>query len=239
MYRARGGAGGVCYGRIGDRRDAADSGCAGRKRRRWDEELIPLRRGRTAAHARTRKRIDVRIRFREAVREGLQEGDDLVLFLIAQAEIAGRAVDIVFDLGHRPAVHLLGCSWRAVPGRDREGVQAARIVEVDKLLQALDVTIVEEPLLEVGPRRLGGRTLWRHEGHIARGRYLELAVGRRRERYPLGVRVGSGTEAAPEEGPHSQVSVAEAEGIGGEAEGIRRGLIVKGVPRIQGQPFIG
>jgi len=29
-------------------------------------------------------------------------------FLIAQAEIAGRAIDIVLDLGHRPAVHLLG-----------------------------------------------------------------------------------------------------------------------------------
>src|SRR5882762_568151 len=135
MYRAGGGAGGVHYGRIGDRRDAADSGCAGRKRRCWDEELIPLRRGTTAAHARTRKRIDVRIRLREAVREGLQEGDDLVLFLIAQAEITGRAVDIVLDLGHRPAVHLLGFSWRAVPGRDREGVEVARIVAACPLLQ--------------------------------------------------------------------------------------------------------
>src|SRR5207253_3844590 len=48
-----------------------------------------------------------------------------------------------------------------------------------------------------------------------------------------------GTETASKEGSHSQVPVAEAEGIGSEAEEIRRGLIEKGIPGIQGQPFIG
>src|SRR5467141_1237309 len=52
-------------GRIGNGRDAADCRCAGRKRGRWDEEVIPLRRGRTAAHAGARERIDVRIGLRE------------------------------------------------------------------------------------------------------------------------------------------------------------------------------
>src|SRR5438093_3553246 len=109
---------------------------------------------------------------------------------------------------------------------------------MDELLQALDVAIVKELLLEVRPWRLGGTT-WRRHGHIARRRHLELAVDIRGERYPRRIRVRPGTETASEEGPHSQVSVAETEGVGGEAEEIRRGLIEKGIPGIQGQPFIG
>src|SRR5947208_12270677 len=66
-------------GRTGERRDAADRRCAGRKRRRGDENLIPLGRRRTTEHARTRKRVPVGKRCREPVREGLQEGHDLVL----------------------------------------------------------------------------------------------------------------------------------------------------------------
>ena len=53
----------------------------------------------------------------------------------------------------------------------------ARIVEVDELLQALDVAVVKELLLEVRPGRLGGGTLWRCHGHIARRR--RPAFGRR------------------------------------------------------------
>jgi len=34
-----------------------------------------------------------------------------------------------------------GFSWRAVPDVTGKGVEVARIVEVDKLLQALDVTM--------------------------------------------------------------------------------------------------
>src|SRR5882762_5985382 len=101
--------------RIGNRSDAADRRCAGRKRRRGDEKRIPLGRRITTRHALTRERIPVGIRFCEPVREGLQEGDDLVLLLIRQAEITGRHVDIVLHLGHRPAVHFFGRAWRAVP----------------------------------------------------------------------------------------------------------------------------
>src|SRR5207248_876569 len=105
---------------------------------------------------------------------------------------------------------------------------------------ALDVAIVEEPLLEEGPWRLGGRTrhapgrgsgrAGRGHGHIARGRDLELAVGSRGERDPFRVRVGSGTETASEKGPESEISVGEAERIRGEAEEVRRGLIVERIP---------
>src|SRR5207237_5305219 len=94
-------------------------------------------------------------------------------------------------------------------------------------------------LLEVGPGGLGGRALCRRHGHIARGRDLELTVGSRGERDPLRVRVGGGAETASEERPQSQVSVSETEGIRGEADEVRRGLIVKRIPGIQREPFIG
>src|SRR3989449_9647736 len=74
---------------------------------------------------------------------------------------------------------------------------------------------------------------------ISRCRDLECAIGSRGERDPFGVRVGGRAETTSEERPQSQVSVAETERIGGEAEEIRRGLIVKRVPRIQRQPFVG
>src|SRR5882724_11533190 len=101
-----------------------------------------------------------------------------------------------------------------------------------ELLQALDVPIVEELLLEKGPWGLGG-TPWRCHGDVARRSHLELAVDTRRKRYPVRVRVGGGAESASEERPQSKVPVAEPEGIGSEPEGIRRGLIVEGVPGIQ------
>src|SRR5437867_10441927 len=56
-------------GRIGDRRDAADSRCAGWKRRRRDKKRISLGRRRTTSHAHTRVSIDVGIRLCETVRE--------------------------------------------------------------------------------------------------------------------------------------------------------------------------
>src|SRR2546430_13483495 len=54
---------------------------------------------------------------------------------------------------------------RAVPGSDVElkCENVARVVEVHELLQALDVAIVEELLLEVRSWSLRGRTLWWHQ----------------------------------------------------------------------------
>src|SRR5207253_7924041 len=53
-------------------------------------------------------------------------------------------------------------------------------------------------------------------------RDLELAVDSWCKSSPARVRVGSGTETASEEGPHAQVSIAEAQRIGSEVKGIRR-----------------
>src|SRR5207245_1697594 len=185
--------------RAGRRRDATDLRRAGRKRRSRDEGIIALRGRRTPRHASAGKRIPIGVRCGEAVRERLQERDDLVLLLIRQAEIAGRTVEVLRDLRPGPAVHFLGRSRRAVSGGDVEGIEIARIVEVHELLQALDVSIVEELLLEVGPWRLGG-TPWRCHGRVARRGHLELAVDARRKLRPGRVRVGGGTEAASEEG---------------------------------------
>ncbi len=77
-----------------------------------------MSRSRTTFHASTRKGISVGVRSREAIRERLQESNDLVLLLIRQAELTGRHVDIVLDLGHGPAVDSFGRSCRAVSGSD-------------------------------------------------------------------------------------------------------------------------
>src|SRR5882724_9789469 len=98
--------------RVGPRRDTADVRCARRKRRSRDKELITLDRCQTSGHALTRKGIDVGVRCCETVREGLQEGHDQILLLIRQAEITDRHVNVVWDLGHGPAVHLFSRSRR-------------------------------------------------------------------------------------------------------------------------------
>src|SRR5258708_21192904 len=88
------------------------------------------------------------------------------LLLIGQAEIAGGHVDIVLDLRHRPAGHFLDGSWRAMSGSDRVRKLVPRIVEVYELLQALDIAVVKEGLLEIWcGAGLGGGTLLRVHAH--------------------------------------------------------------------------
>ncbi len=142
----------------------------------------------------------------------MQERDNLVFFLIGQAEITGGHIEIVPDLGPGPAVYFFDRSIRAVSGSnvERNPLNVARVVEVDELLQALDVAVVKELLLEVRAGRLGGGTPWRCHSYIARRRDLELTVDSWCKLSPSPVRVGGGTEAASEEGPHAQVSIAEA-----------------------------
>src|SRR5215469_12495652 len=187
------------YSRFGDRLDATDSRCARRKFRSRNKELITLGLSRSTGHASTRKGISVWVRSRVTVRECLQESNDLVLFLVRQTEITACHVDVVRDLRHRPAVHFFCCSCRAVPGGDIELKLVACVVEVDKLLQAFDVTVMKELLLEVGPRRLGSGALRRCHRHIARRRHLHLAVGSWGKFCPGRVRVGGGTGTASEE----------------------------------------
>src|SRR5947208_15644212 len=65
--------------RIGDRRDAADRRCAGRKGRSRDKEPITLSLSRTAGHASPRKGTPVGGRSGEPIRECSQKCNDLVL----------------------------------------------------------------------------------------------------------------------------------------------------------------
>lgn len=46
------------------------------------------------------------------IRQGLQEGDDLIFFLIRQTQLANRLIDILRDFRRRPARDLL--SWIVV-----------------------------------------------------------------------------------------------------------------------------
>src|SRR3984893_7120037 len=101
-------------------------------------------------------------------------------------------------------------------GSDRIRILVARIVEMHELLQALNVAVVKDPLLEVWPGGFGGRTLWRCHSHIARTRHLHLAVDTWRGLSPIRVRVGPRAKAAPEESSQTQISVAEAIGISDE-----------------------
>src|SRR5262249_44177172 len=144
----------------------------------------------TTGQASTRKGVPVWIGSRVTVGERLQEGNDLVLFLVRQAEIPGSHVDVVRDLGHGPTVYFFDRSFRAVPGSNVVFVFVPRVVEVDQLLQALDVAVMKELLLKVRPGCFGGRTLrWRHR-HIACRRHLHLAVGTRGKLFPGRVWVG-------------------------------------------------
>src|SRR5438270_7311372 len=121
--------------RTRERRKAADRRWAGRKRpRSRDKKLITLGRSRTTGHTSTRKGIPVGVRSRETVGERLQERDNLVFFLIGQAEITNCPVDIVRHVGPRPAVYFFGRSWLTMPGSDVERIYVARVVEVDELL---------------------------------------------------------------------------------------------------------
>src|ERR1700722_11530307 len=159
------------YSGRGQGRSLANSRCARRQRHRsFDERAIALGVSRTARHTGTGKGADVRIRCREAIRERLQEGNDLIFLRRRQAEVSDRHVEIVRDLGHRPAIYLFYRSRRAVSGSDRLRKYVARIVEMNQLLQALGVAVVKEFLLEIGSRRLGGGTQGRRQADIAAGR---------------------------------------------------------------------
>src|ERR1700747_2268469 len=116
-----------------------------------------------------------------------------------------------------------------------------------QLLQALDVAVVEEFLLEVrywlpvrvGQAGFGGGTLRRRHCHIAHRGHLELAVNHWCKLYPVLVWVGGGAETASQESSHTQISVAETERIPDEPKGIGRGVIVESIPRIQRETLIG
>src|SRR6202035_2694301 len=98
----------------------------------------------------------------------------------------------VQHLWHRPAIYLFGFSCRAMSGSDREPKFVARIVEVDKLFQALDIAVVKKLLLKVRPGRFSGGTLWRGHRYIARRSHLHLAVNAGCQFYPRPVWVGAG-----------------------------------------------
>src|SRR6202035_2352741 len=140
-----------------------------------------------------------------------------------------------------PAGYPLDCSFRAVSRSDRVGkAGVARVVEMHELLQALDVAVVKERLLEVrfpGASFGGGTLRWCH-CHIAHRGHLKLAVNTWCKLYPVPVWVGAGAETTSQESSHSQISVAETVRIPDESKGIRRGLIIESIPRIEGQPFI-
>src|SRR6266404_3662282 len=101
-------------------------------------------------------------------------------------------------------------------GGDRVRILVARIVEMYELLQALNVAVVEQTLLEVGPGSFGRRTLWRCQRHVARRGCLHLAIDNWHVLPPTHVRAGTGTEPASEESPESQISVSETVRIGSE-----------------------
>src|SRR6266446_7533335 len=106
--------------RRGQRRGLADRSCAERQRRRRDKEVVTLPRRRTigicggvARHATARKGVnvwvgaDAGVSWVEAVRERLHESHDQIFLVIRQAEHSNRHVDVVRDLGHRPAIYFL------------------------------------------------------------------------------------------------------------------------------------
>src|SRR4030088_1484638 len=148
----------------------------------------------------------------------------------------------VGDLLQRRSSHPLNRSWRAVSGSDRGGkCGVARGVKMYELFQALDVAVMKELLLEVRfpGAGFGGGTLRRCHRHIANCGHLELSVNHWCKLYPVPVWVGAGAETTSQESSHSQISVAETVRITDEPIGIRRGLIIESIPRIQRETLIG
>src|SRR5260370_309774 len=110
-----------------------------------------------------------------------------------------------------------------------------------QLLQALDVAVMKELLLEIRfpGAGLGGGTLRRCHRDIASCGHLELTVNTWCKLYPCPVWVGAGAETTSQESSHSQISVAETVRISDEPKGIRRGLIIESIPWIQRKPLMG
>ena len=67
-------------------------------------------------------------------REGAEEDDDLVFFVVRQAEVPGRHVDIVLDFRLGPAGHLFDGSRRAMSRLDGVSENIPRVIEMDKFL---------------------------------------------------------------------------------------------------------
>src|ERR1700741_3553029 len=121
-----------------------------------------------------------------------------------------------------------------------KGIHIPCVVEVNQLLQALDVAIVEELLLEVGSRSI--RTacaLRRYQGHIACGHGLHLTVGSRSKLRPTRIRAGKSRVTAPEKFAQAKIGICEACGVGRKSERVWYGLIVNQVSGVPGQPEIG
>jgi hypothetical protein len=78
----------------------------------------------------------------------LQEDYDLSFLFIGQTKITERPIDVLRDLGLGPAINFLSSSCRAVSGLYGVCVLIARVIEMDQLFQAFDVTIVKERLLK-------------------------------------------------------------------------------------------
>src|SRR5260370_3744591 len=89
-------------------------------------------------------------------------------------------------------------------------VLVARIVEMYELLQALNVAVVKEPLLEVRPGGFGSRTLWRCQCHLARRKHFPLAIDRRRVLPPTHALVGARNPPPPSKNPQTPISLSAA-----------------------------
>src|ERR1700735_1781893 len=126
------------------------------------------------------------------------------------------------DLGRRPAVHPFGRSCWAIAALDRRiPIHVASIVEMNQLLQALDVAVVEKLLLEVRPWGFGGRALGRRQGHVARCHRLHLTIRSLCEWKPRRVRVRKGAVTASQESSQSEIRVDVAFRIRGISVTIR------------------
>src|SRR6266436_6048481 len=110
-----------------------------------------------------------------------------------------------------------------------------------ELLEAFDVAVVKELLLEVRfpGAGFGGGALRGCHRHIASRGHLKLPVNHWCKLYPRPVWVGAGAETTSEESSHAQISVAETVRISDEPKGIRRGLIIESIPWIQRETLIG
>jgi hypothetical protein len=86
---------------------------------------------------------------RVAIGQRLEEGDEVILLLTGEAEIAARRIEVLRSLRRRPARDLFPCRTTFAFGE-----HISRVVEVHDLLQALEIAVVTVSLYEIGSRTL-------------------------------------------------------------------------------------
>ena len=143
---------------------------------------------------------------RVAIGQRLEEGDEVILLLTGEAEIAARRIEFLRSLRRAASTRPF-----PLPHYFRIGEHISRVVEVHDLLQALEIAVVTVSLYEIGRgrlstfRRVGTRKRPSNSG--ARAFHASFTVSGLRRKLPT-PRSTAASPAALGTYPNSSVSIS-------------------------------